>query len=252
MKIVSRNKYIIFLLLLLAGQITAQPVSVVNVIVAGSDGNDAVKIKGSESDLNDLAGYIRSAFGGKIRNELILPLSKQEDRSCLQKITTVFNACDSNDILITVWIGPWTANPRNASAANFLNVNEPMLTVDYVLNAMRLMPSRTSFNFIVAPERYSFPIAMVKEYPRSAASGGRHLLLVSARERMSYVTMVERFIGAMEKMKEWKLLDANRDGRVLASEWLIGLERRALEEKINLTPYWLEPGSDIPMLQVPK
>jgi hypothetical protein len=252
MKMVSRNKYLFLSFLLAVCRTPAQPISGVDVIVVGSDGNGPVAIKGSEGDLNDLAGAIRSAFGGRIKNELVLPLSDLGDQSCFQKITAVFGACDSNDILITAWIGPWTPNPRNASAANFLNVNEPALTVDYVLNVLRLMPSRTSFSFLLAPGRFRFPPAVLKQYARSAASGGRHLILVSARARMSYTAMIDGFLSALEKMKNWKPLDTNHDGQIMASEWLLGFDRYAREEKIAITPYWLERAPDTQLLQAPK
>ena len=252
MRIGCRNKYIGLALLFLFCRVPAQPLSAVDVIVAGSNGNGTVTIKGSESDLTDLAGGIRSAFQGRVRNELILPFSDLAGQSCFEKITTFFNACDSNDILITVWIGPWSGNRRNVTATGFLNTNEPGLTVDYLLNFIRLMPARNSFNFVIAPGRYSFPVAVLKGYARSAASGGKHLILMGALQRMSYNSMIEGFINAFEKMQEWKHLDLNRNGEVTASEWLATFEKHNREDKLTMMPYWLERGADIPLLHIAK
>ena len=119
------------------------------------------------------------------------------------------------------------------------------VTAEYVLNLIHFMPAQTSINFILSPQRYRFPVQLLAEYAASAAGGGKHVILVGARERMSYEALVEGFVETVRSMQRQSELDINRDKVVTVGEWLQRFDARARENKLTLLPYWLESSPEL-------
>ena len=245
----KRTSLLVGLFLLASSALTAQSITGVHVVIVGSDGNETVRAEGSEGDLSTISDAVRAAFKGLIKSEMVLPVSEVGHDALYSKFVSLLTSCGTDDMLLTIWIGPWIPDSAHPELSQFAGVTSTPITAEYLLNLIHFMPAKTSVNFILSPQRYRYPMELLTAYPSSAASGGKHAIVVGAAERMSYEEVVEGFVQTLKEMEEQAVLDANKDRVVTESEWLRQFDAVARKNRVSLLPYWLESAADVRLFQ---
>lgn len=231
----------------------AQYVSFVNVLLVASDGTEEVRFKGAESELEDLNDYFSGSFGGRQKSRILLPLSKLGKVSALQQIASTYANSDSSDLLVAAWLGPWKRNQAAPSMSAFVSNHTETIPAEYVTSFINFIPAQSAFLFIVSPQGdYEFPTELLRDYPAAAAVGGKHVIIVKPRVRMSYGDMVDAFVGVIKKMRKIEETDGNKDGWITSVEWLREFYRKSQAAKLSLSGFTIEPSREFRISQVKK
>jgi hypothetical protein len=247
---IKRWGILVWLLTLAFHALPAQSITGGHVVIAGSDGDEAVRAEGSEADLSTISDAVRAAFRGLIKSEVVLPMSEVGADPLFGKFVGILKSCDSDDMLLTIWIGPWIPDSIHPELSQLAGVTTAPITAEYVLNLIHFMPAKTSLNFILSPQRYRYPMQLLTQYPPSAASGGKHVMVVGAAERMSYEEVIEGFVETMREMGRQTAVDMNNDRAVTEAEWLQQFDAIARRNRVSLLPYWLESSPDVRLYRV--
>ncbi|HWP82624.1 MAG TPA: hypothetical protein VNN76_08220 [Bacteroidota bacterium] len=248
----KRNRFVSVVILLVAWLdiVAAQNVQYLHTVLVGSDGNGRVKADGGEEAMGDLHDYFADSFGGRVRNKTVIQLSKKQPIPLGDAIGKVYSSCDSADLVVSVWAGPWQVDQRVVERSSLISPQGESLPAEYVLNFVQFLPAQSVLTFVLSPQSHEFPTEILQDFPQSTASGGKHIILVRPREKMDFDDVVDAFVDAVKAMRSSKELDTNNDGWVRFSEWLREFYKKAQAEKLSLAGFGIAKFPDYRLVQV--
>lgn len=202
-------------------------------MIVGSEGSESVRAKGAESRLDDLQEYLTASLGGRSKNVIVLPLSKQA--SPFPTIATAYSTSDSTDLLVAVWMGPWQRNEKIQERSELLTGQKSRIQAEYLLNFATFAPSKSMLMFIVAPQQFAFPEMILKNPNAPMTSGGKYIVVVKPAAGMDFDGLMDAFEDILKDMPKSAPMDANKDGWVTVSEWLRDFMNKSRAQNLTLT-----------------
>ena len=231
----KRSKALLAIALVVCGfqGLDGQTVSAVNMLLVGTEGNETARAKGAEGRLSDFQDYLTTSLGGRSKNVILVPLSKQA--LSFSTIATAYSTSDSSDILVSLWMGPWLKNEKSPERSELLSNQKVRVQAEYLLNLASFVPSKSLLMFILAPQQFSFPEGVLKNPNSQMTSGGKYVVVVKPPAGMDFDGLADAFADILKNMQKLAPMDVNKDGWVSVSEWLRDFMLKSKAQKLALT-----------------
>ncbi len=221
-----------------------------SLLIHSSEGNDQFKAKGFDSNKDELLQILSGAFQQTPQRSVQINLKE----NVFSQYLDFSKSLTDSSFFCGVLAGAWEKKSGGESSI-LATEYKTTLTLDYLLNFIKISPAFNNIIFIVAPGKSPLPEEFLQEYSCTDFTSGKYLVVINSQSSDVQSTSLDDQLYYLRQTvyrttKALKTSDTNKDKAISTGEWLNQFDKIAGNNKLTCKYFRIEKTTDYILLRI--